>query len=152
MEDFYIEDGDIPVDPPKRPIGRPKGSFKKKMNDAEKRVFLSESIKKILKEHMSYAEYVVFCREHNLSASQANIYWMKAWSIVKKKFELENDKLITKHLQRYWELYDKAEDNNDLNTARQILNDIAKLLGLNEPDKVHVSGTSIKLKFGDTQE
>lgn len=149
MTDFLIEDKDIPVDPPRKPPGRPKGSFKKKMNEAEKRVFLSESIRKILKEHMSYAEYVSFCKEHNLSPSQANIYWMKAWGVVKKKFELEQDKLVTKHLQKYWELFDKADSNGDVNTARQILNDIAKLLGMNEPDKLHVSGTSIKLNFGE---
>jgi len=32
------------------------------------------------------------------------------------------------------------------------LNDLAKLQGLNEPDKVEVRGTSIKLNFGDTSE
>jgi hypothetical protein len=150
--DYIIEDNDIPVDPPRRPPGRPKGSHKHKMNEAEKRVFLSESIKKILKEHLSYAEYVSFCREHNLSSSQANMYWMRAWGVVKKKFDLERDKLITKHLQKYWEIYDRAADNEDLNTARQTLNDIAKLLGMNEPDKVEVRGTAIKLNFGEQSE
>jgi hypothetical protein len=145
---FEIEDDDLPIDPPAKKIGRPKGSFKKKMNEAEKRVFLTESIRKILKEHMSYHEYVLFCREHNLSPSQANTYWLRAWGVVKKKFDLERDKLISKHIQKYWEIHDNAMESGDLSNARQVLNDIAKLLGMNEPDKVSVSGQSIKLNFG----
>jgi hypothetical protein len=37
-----------------------------------------------------------------------------------------------------------------MNTARQTLNDIAKMMGLNEPDKVEVSANNqvIEFKFG----
>jgi hypothetical protein len=68
--------------------------------------------------------------------------------VVKKKFDLERDKLISKHIQKYWEIHDNAMESGDLSNARQVLNDIAKLLGMNEPDKVSVSGQSIKLNFG----
>jgi leucyl aminopeptidase (aminopeptidase T) len=83
-----------------------------------------------------------------MSKSQANEYWTKVWVLLKKKFELEKDKLILKHTQKYWDIYEHALMSNDFTNARQSLNDLAKLQGLNEPDKVHITGTSIKLNFG----
>ena len=146
--EHFIEDGDIPQDPYKRPPGRPKGSHKHKMNNMERRTFINQSIKEIIDNHLSYAEYVEFCRGKELSRAQANEYWLACWNVIKKKFELEKDKLILKHTQKYWDIYQQALDNRDFTNARQSLNDLAKLQGLNEPDKVHITGTSIKLNFG----
>jgi hypothetical protein len=150
--EHFIADDDLPVDPPKRKPGRPVGSHKHKMNAAERKAFINESIKLVLSNHLSYSDYVDFCKTRDLSAPQANEYWLKIWSVIKKKFEMEKDKLILKHLQKYWEIFEKAKENGDMTNARQTLNDIAKMQGLNEPDKVHVTGTSIKLNFGETEE
>lgn len=153
--DFEIHKEDLVPDPKSKwvptgnPPGRPKGSVKHKMNEAEKEEFMKESLKQILDNHLSYTEYWRLCKEKGLSKSQANHYWLRIWSIVKRKFELEKDKLVSKHLQKYWDIHDKAKESGDLNTARQTLNDIAKMMGMNEPDKVHVTGTSIKLNFGE---
>jgi hypothetical protein len=94
----------------------------------------------------------LFCKGKGLSAPQANEYWLKVWALIKKKFEMEKDKLILKHLQKYWDIYDQARSTGDLGNARQALNDIVKLQGLAEPEKVHVTGTSIKLNFGEPTE
>jgi hypothetical protein len=62
---------------------------------------------------------------------------------------LERDQLINKHLQKYWHIYDLALAKEDLNNARQTLNDISKLLGMAEPEKVDVKQElKIKFKFG----
>jgi hypothetical protein len=133
--------------------GRPPGSFKPKMNEAETRRFINDSMSRIFDTHMSWNEYIQFCYEHGLSKSQGNEYWIRVWSMVKEKFELEKDKLITKHIQKYWHIYDTAVKNGDINTARQTLNDLAKLLGLNEPDKVEVSHNQIiEFKFGEADD
>jgi polyhydroxyalkanoate synthesis regulator phasin len=134
----------------KKGRGRPEGTFKPKMNEAEHRRFINDSMKRIFDNHMSWTEYIEFCYDYGLSKSQANAYWIKVWGSVKEKFELEKDKLITKHLQKYWFIYDNAVKNGDMNTARQTLNDIAKMMGLNEPDKVEVSSNNqvIEFKFG----
>jgi hypothetical protein len=152
--DLPIEDGDIPAFPEApKPPGRPKGSRKKKLTEVERKDFMNESIRKILENHMSYGEYVMFCRDkHDMSKSQANEYWTRIWGLLKKKFDLEKDKLIVKHTQKYWEIYQQALVQGDLTNARQSLNDLAKLQGLNEAEKVHITGTSIKLNFGEPQE
>ena len=101
----------------------------------------------------SYSEFVKYCKDTaGMSKSQANEYWGKVWVLLKKKFELEKDKLILKHTQKYWDIYEQALISSDLTNARNALNDLAKLQGLNEPDKVHITGTSIKLNFGEPSE
>lgn len=146
-----IEDGDLPVNPPApKKAGRPKGSTKKRMTEVEKRQFINESAREILDNHLSYSQYVQFCKDRmNFSRNQANEYWITTWNLLRKKFELDKDKLILKHLQKYWDIYDQALISNDLTNARNTLNDIVKLQGLAEPEKVHITGTSIKLNFGE---
>jgi hypothetical protein len=147
----YITDGeDIPVDPQKNPPGRPKGSHKPKMTRIERANFIKESIQKILGEHFSHTEYVNWCRDNkDISRNQANEYWLSAWNTIRKKFDLDKNKLVLKHVHKYWEIHSEALEQRDLTNARQALNDLAKLMGLNEPDKVEVRGTQIKLNFGN---
>lgn len=154
MTDIIIPDDELPLTPvAPKPPGRPKGSFAKKMTDVEKRTFINNAAKEILENHLSYNEFVKWAKDNaNLSKSQANEYWGKVWVLLKKKFELEKDKLILKHTQKYWDIYEQALIQSDLTNARNALNDLAKLQGLNEPDKVHITGTSIKLNFGEPSE
>jgi hypothetical protein len=149
--EHFIADDDLPIEPPRKKPGRPVGSHKKRMNGAERKAFINESIKVVLDGHLSYTDYVDFCKTRDLSAPQANEYWLKIWAVIKKKFEMEKDKLILKHLQKYWEVYEQAKINGDLSNARQTLNDIAKMQGLAEPQKIEIKGTSIKLNFGDEE-
>ena len=138
--------------------GRPKGSGRQngfqlsKMNSAEVEAFLKESAKKIFTEHLSNGEYINWCREREISRSQAMEYWNRIWKQVKEKFQLERDKLIDKHLQAYWEIHSKAMSTGDFSNARQTLDAIAKLMGLNEPDKLDMtSQNTIEFKFGDEE-
>ena len=151
---MIIPDDELPLTPlAPKPPGRPKGSYAKRMTDIEKKIFINSAAKEILEKHLSYSEFVVYCKTTvNMSKSQANEYWGKVWGLLKKKFELDKEKLILKHTQKYWEIYQQSLMYNDLTNARQSLNDLAKLQGLAEPDKVHITGTSIKLNFGTPDE
>ena len=134
----------------KRGRGRPKGRKTRRFTKTEQEKFISLSVKKIMNEHLSWKEYVSWCGKNEVSPSQANTYWKLSWEYVREKYELERNQLVTKHLQKYWKIHDEALDKGDLNTARHVLNDIAKLKGLNEPDKVEQTGTqTIKFNFGD---
>lgn len=150
--EHFIGDEDLPQEEPQKKLGRPVGSHKKRMTKCEQQGFVNDSIKIILDRHMSYTDYVSFCKQKGLSAPQANEYWLKVWSLIKKKFELEKDKLILKHLQKYWDIYEQAREVGDLGNARQVLNDIVKLQGLAEPTQINVTGTTIKLNFGEPTE
>ena len=154
MTDIIIPDDELPLTPrAPRPAGRPKGSYAKRMTDVEKRTFINNAAKEILENHLSYNEFVKWAKDNaNMSKSQANEYWVKVWVLLKKKFELEKDKLILKHTQKYWDIYEQALIQGDLTNGRQALNDLAKLQGLNEPQKIEIKGTLIKLNFGNEEE
>jgi hypothetical protein len=134
----------------KRKPGRPKGSKNVKMTATEVEVFIKRSINKIMKDHLSWKEYIKWCKGNGLSEMQGNTYWKRSWQTIREKYNLEKDKQIHKHLLSYWKLYDEAIDKGDLSNARQTLDAIAKLMGLNEPDKLDMNATGeIAFKFGD---
>lgn len=130
--------------------GRPVGSRKKKMTKGEVEDLLTTSLQEILDKHLSYTEYTKWITlEYKISFQQANEYWLRTWTLLQEKYQLERDMLINKHLQKYWQIYDLALAKEDLNNARQTLNDISKLLGMAEPEKVDVKQElKIKFKFG----
>lgn len=108
-------------------------------------------IQDILNNHLSFTEYAQYCRsQYGFSQARCSQLWKEMWEDIRGKFQLEREKLITKHLDKYWALYQAAILNRDVNTARQVLNDIAKIQGLYEPEKVDFSQEmTIKFKFGD---
>ena len=130
--------------------GRPKGSRKKKMTKGEVEDLISKSLDRILTEHLSYTEYIQWIvTEYKLSKNQSNEYWLRSWSVLKEKYSLEREKLITKHLRKYWEIYDLSLQKDDLSNARQVLGDISKLLGMNEPESLDIQQElKIRFKFG----
>jgi hypothetical protein len=138
--------------------GRPKGADKengfkmKKMSKVEVEHFIRESTKLIFNQHFSFTEYIEWCRDKGLSREQSIVYWKRVWENVKERFRLEKDKLVDKHLQSYWTIHAEAMNSGDLSNARQTLDAIAKLQGLNEPDKIDIKGTTtIEFKFGDEE-
>ena len=136
----------------KKKPGRPKGSKNKtkRLTKSEVEKFISLSVDKIMDEHLSWTEYVKWAEKNGVSTQMANHYWKKSWKLVRDKYDLERELSVTKHLKKYWKIYDDAIDRGDLNTARHTLNDIAKLKGLNEPDRVEQTGIqTIKFNFGD---
>ena len=130
--------------------GRPRGSVKKKMTKGMVQELISKSLERILSEHLSYTEYIQWIVvDYKVSKNQANEYWLRTWSVLKEKYQLEREQLITKHLRKYWEIYDYSLQKDDLSNARQVLNDISKLLGMSEPDKLDIKQElKIRFKFG----
>ena len=112
--------------------------------------FITESVGLIMNKHLSYKEYLKYCsKEKRIGETQATTYWKRVFEVIKEKYSLERDKEIDKHLYYLWELYSKALEKLDYNTARQILTDITKLKGLNEPDKIEIDQEiTIKFNFG----
>ena len=127
--------------------GRPVGSQRTKLNKSQVEDLLTKSLKEILNNHLSYNEYIKWVKTiHDVSNNQANEYWLRTWTLLDDKYQLERDKLINKHLRKYWEIYDMAIQSKDLTNARQVLNDISKLLGMNEAEKMDVK-QELKIRF-----
>tara|TARA_R110000822_G_scaffold88899_4_gene205678 strand:+ start:1006 stop:1452 length:447 start_codon:yes stop_codon:yes gene_type:complete len=138
---------------PTRGRGRPVGSSRVKLNKIEVEDLLTLSLKEILNNHLSYTEYIQWVKQfNNVSDQQGNTYWLKTWTLLQEKYQLERDQLINKHLNKYWEIYDTAMEVGDLSNARQSLNDITKLLGMAEPERIETKQElKIRFKFGSDE-
>jgi hypothetical protein len=134
--------------------GRPVGSTRVKLNRVETEDFLNTSLQQILDNHLSYTEYVKWCKKTNgLSAEQANTYWLRVWTLLTDKYQLDRENLINKHLQKYWTLYDMSIEKEDISNARQVLESISRLLGMNEPEKISTeTELKIRFRFGNDEE
>lgn len=134
----------------KRKPGRPKGSTKKKLTKTEQERLIKDSIKKIMTEHLSWKDYINWSYKNGISKHQANENWKTCWTTIREKYELDKQKQVSKHLLKYWQIYDDAMFKGDLSNARQTLDAIAKMMGLNEPDKLDMNTSGeITFKFGD---
>jgi len=51
------------------------------------------------------------------------------------------------HLERYLDLYRTCLAANDRSTARAVLSDIAKLMGLNSPSQIQLEQTNYRVKL-----
>jgi hypothetical protein len=134
--------------------GRPIGSSRKKLNNIEVEDLLKKALDEILQKHLSYTQFTSWLlEEYGLSQQQSNEYWLRTWTTLNEKFRMEKDQMINKHLAHYWHLYDASFTKQDFSNARQVLNDISKLLGMNEPDKLDIKQElKIKFKFGGADE
>ena len=133
----------------KKRVGRPKGSTNR-MNTIQMDDFKKDSIGVILHGHYSWKDYQNYCRGRGLSEPRCNVLWKEIWEDIRSKSELSKEQMVSKHLIKYWDIYDEALNKNDLTNARQALNDIAKMFGLNEPDKMDINQTGvIRFNFGD---
>lgn len=66
-------------------------------------------------------------------------YYKEATALLKVEFEEEKKELRNVLYERYLSLYKMCVSRNEMNTALNSLKEIAKLMGLNEADKVDVT-------------
>lgn len=66
-------------------------------------------------------------------------YYKEATALLKVEFEEEKKELRNVLYERYLSLYKTCVSRNEMNTALNSLKEIAKLMGLNEADKVDVT-------------
>lgn len=66
-------------------------------------------------------------------------YYKEATALLKVEFEEEKKELRNVLYERYLSLYKTCISRNEMNTALNSLKEIAKLMGLNEADKVDVT-------------
>lgn len=66
-------------------------------------------------------------------------YYKEATALLKVEFEEEKKELRNVLYERYLSLYKTCISRNEMNTALNSLKEIAKLMGLNEADKVDLT-------------
>lgn len=149
--EFEIAPIDVPIDVV-RPKGRPKlpeGTKAERKPLVLQTEILKETIRLSLDLHYSQNEvFNYLVKKYDIKRVDASRYWRKSWDLIQDKFKQSKDELVKKHLIKLWNIHDLAIENNDFTNARNALNDISKLIGLNSPDKLDVTHHAIKLNFG----
>ena len=83
--------------------------------------------------------------EWKISDRQIDRYISKAWDKIEKNTDFDIKQELKLQRARFEDLFQKNYTIQDYREARQVLDSIAKLLGLNEPDKLNISG-EVELK------
>jgi hypothetical protein len=119
--------------------------------ELEKR--LSASVEKIIKDHLNYTMFVDwFIEEYDMSKHNAYKEWVKCWNIIKSRFALETDQLINKQIYELYDLYKETRETGDFGTSRKLLEDIRKIQGIEQPEKLNIKHEGIiKVSFGDEE-
>lgn len=119
-----------------------------KANTDESQKRTNEAVKKILNHNWTNKEWIHFCSlEYNIGARQAQNYWGFALEHIKAKFSKKRDAVIESHFGRLFELYEKCVKDQEWDNARKVLSDIAKLTGVNEPDKKDITSDGDKINI-----
>lgn len=117
--------------------------------ESEKRV--NKAVELLLEDNTSRAEWVIYCKEnYNIESRQSDKYWARAKEIIKEKYSKDRDAIFESHHARLFALYKKALKDDEKEVARKALADMAKLTGVNEPDKKDVTseGERIQINIG----
>lgn len=112
-----------------------------------------ECVDIIMKEHLNYTMFCEwFMEKYSMSKHNADKYYYKVWKIIKSRFALEQDQLISKQIYELYDLYKEARESGDFSTSRKILEDVRKIQGIEQPDKINIKheGT-IRVSFGDEE-
>lgn len=78
--------------------------------------------------------------EWNIGERQIENYISKAWEKIEKNTDFDIKQELKLQRARFEDLFQKNYTIQDYREARQVLDSIAKLLGLNEPEKLSLSG------------
>ena len=84
---------------------------------------------------------------YNVGKDQAHKDLRKARDYIKDNFNGERNEMIAELQMKLQHLYSLNFDKEDYKESRACLTDLARLLGLNAPDKKEISGS---LKIGHT--
>lgn len=116
------------------------------LNKVREELIKGESRYTIL-ERLKKGEYEWYPESKDLN--ERTLYSILAEAADTCKFETmaARDEAKALHLERYLNLYRKCDAANDRQTARAILADISKLMGLNEKETIAIEQTTYKVKL-----
>lgn len=111
----------------------------RKTTQAEYEDRIPEAMEMILYKKLNYVEFrVQGAKKWNLSERMCENIWKDCKNRLKARFEEKNDEIISEQLTRYFDLLERARQDNNKRVEREVLADINKLYGL-EQRKIDVT-------------
>jgi hypothetical protein len=108
----------------------------------------------MLYEHLSYNEFKEKAsKEFGITTRMAENYWKEARVRLKERFERNSEEILQDHLNQLYDLLKRSRDDNNKRTEREVLADIAKIMGLEATKKIDLTsnGQSIAININVTE-
>lgn len=108
----------------------------------------------MLYEHLSYNEFKEKAsKEFGITTRMAENYWKEARVRLKERFERNSEEILQDHLNQLYDLLKRSRDDNNKRTEREVLADIAKIMGLEATKKVDLTsnGQPIAININITE-
>ena len=108
----------------------------------------------MLYEHLSYNEFKEKAsKEFGITTRMAENYWKEARVRLKERFERNSEEILQDHLNQLYDLLKRSRDDNNKRTEREVLADIAKIMGLEATKKVDLTsnGQAIAININVTE-
>lgn len=125
---------------------KPKKKVGRKFTKAKKQQIINEGIDHILFSHFTWNDFQKWIREE-YTVKDSNPYWKECWSNITNRFEEEKNDLVKKHLHHLYDLHRRCIENKDRATERATLVDIAKILGIQEGQKLSINSENGKIEI-----
>lgn len=101
---------------------------------------ITEAMELILYKRLSSGEFrTTFSKTYNVSERSADAMWKKCKDILKQRFVDEQNELIEQQLARYFDLLERARESGNRRVEREVLQDLSKLYGLEQPKKLDIT-------------
>lgn len=103
---------------------------------------ISEALELILYKRLSSGEFrTTFSKMYNVSERTADATWKRCKDILKQRFTDEQNELIEQQLARYFDLLERARESGNRRVEREVLQDVSKLYGLEQPKKLDITSS-----------
>jgi hypothetical protein len=105
----------------------------RKTTEAEYEERIPDAMEMILYEKLNYTEFrQKYSKKYGITERQAENVWQDCKSRLKERFQEQTEEIISAQLQRYFDLLQRARNDNNKRVERETLADINKLYGLEQ--------------------
>lgn len=105
----------------------------RKTTEAEYEERIPDAMEMILYEKLNYTEFrSKYAKKYGVTERQAENVWQDCKSRLKERFQEQTEEIISAQLQRYFDLLQRARNDNNKRVERETLADINKLYGLEQ--------------------
>jgi len=101
--------------------------------DAEYEERIPMAMEMILYHKLNYQEFRrQFSKKYGITERQSENVWTDCKNRLRERFEEKSEEIISSQLQRYFDLLQRARQDNNKRVERETLSDINKLYGLEQ--------------------
>lgn len=112
----------------------------RKTNTVTQEEQLNMAFELIVYKRLSYVEFKeVYAKQIGITQRQAENVWKKVKETLKQRYQDEREEILESQLTRYYDLLERSRESGNRRIEREILADLNKLYGLDQPVKVDLT-------------